>query len=235
MENQSPISPSIPPAPTSPVPTQKNPTPENPIPENPTPAISTSGTSTPDTPNPEAPAPKAPTIQDLQNSRQKPKKSPKLPKTKSLNKKSKKPLVIVLVVLFSLALIAGGIFYYFKFLRKSPEIVKNDVEFLTEVDAWEKSGAPTVIWSFKPDGTGELTTNKENYYSLKWYLSDGKLEIDTSWLYELSDSFEITLDRASEIPSFTVKNLADETVSTFVPLGESERTSDLTQVEEAVE
>ena len=196
MENQPPISPSAP-APTPPAPVSASPA-----------------------PTPEPPAQKSPTIQDLQNSHQKPGKSPKPPKKpKSLDKKPKKPLIIVLISFFSLALIAGGVFCYFKFLRKSPEILKNDVEFLTEVDAWEKTGAPTVIWSFKPDGTGELTTNKENYYPLKWYLSNGKLEIDTSWLYELSDAFEISLDRTSETPSFTVKNLADETVSTFVPLG----------------
>ena len=160
-------------------------------------------------------------------------KQPKKSKTpdKVVAKKSKKPLIIAIIVIFSVALIGGGIFCYFKFLKKSPEIVKNDVEFLTEIDGWEKVDAPTVIWSFKPDGTGELTTNKENYYQTKWYLSNGKLEIDTSWLYELSDAFEITLDRESETPSFTVKNLADETVSTFVPLGASQQT----QVEEAIE
>lgn len=145
-------------------------------------------------------------------------------------KKSKKPIIISLAILLVLAL-AGGGFYYFQFLRKPAEIIKNDVEFLSDIDAWEKLDSPTVIWSLRADGTGELTTNKENYYDLKWYLSNGKLEIDTAWLYGLSDAFEISLDRESEIPSFTIKNLADETVSTFVPLGSSETT----QVEEVEE
>lgn len=134
-------------------------------------------------------------------------------------KKSKKPLIISLVVLFLLAL-SGGLFYYFKFLKPAPAPEKSVAELLVEVESWEKLDAPSVIWVFRSDGNGELTTNKENYYKTSWSLSpDSSLKITTSWLYSLEDSFSFTLDRTA--PSFTVVNDKDGTVSTFVPLGTS--------------
>ncbi|MBQ6396386.1 hypothetical protein IJH89_02250 [Candidatus Saccharibacteria bacterium] len=134
-------------------------------------------------------------------------------------KKSKKPLIISLVVLFLLAL-SGGLFYYFKFLKPAPAPEKSVAELLVEVESWEKLDASSVIWVFRSDGNGELTTNKENYYKTSWSLSsDSSLKITTSWLYSLDDSFSFTLDRTA--PSFTVVNDKDGTVSTFVPLGTS--------------
>ena len=191
--------------------------------------------SAPASPPPVSPPPATPVVPPASTPPEPPTLPKKSQKTKKpekvVAKKSKKPLIISLIVIFVLLLVAAGVFCYFKFFKTPPGIVKNDVEFLTEIDAWEKVNASTVIWSFKTDGTGELTTNKENYYPFKWYLSNGKLEIDTTWLYQLSDAFEITLDRDSETPTFVVKNLADETVSTFVPLG----TSETAQVEKTEE
>ena len=130
-------------------------------------------------------------------------------------KKSKKPVIISLIVIAVLA--AGGLVYYFFFFKKPPEIFLSDSDYLIKTQSWEKVDAPTVIWVFNENGKGELTTNKSNYYNTIWSLKDGELKISTDWLYELSDSFSITIDRENN--SFTVRNLSDETESTFVPLG----------------
>jgi hypothetical protein len=106
---------------------------------------------------------------------------------------------------------------------EEPEVVVTDVTYLS-ANAWEKQDAPTVIWTFREDGTGEITTNKSNYYSMEWSLdgeSERTLKIVTAWLYELEDSFSFELNREENY--FIVKNLSDETESIFVPLGTAEK------------
>ena len=150
-------------------------------------------------------------------------------KEKSLvKKKSKAPLIIGIVI--GVFAIAAALFYFLYWRNREPEIVLTDVQYLA-LHAWEKEDAPTVIWTLKEDGTGELTTNKTKYYEMAWTLSENSsketskdfplvLKIATAWLYELDDSFEMSINR--EEGKFTVKNLADGGESTFVPLGTAE-------------
>lgn len=141
-------------------------------------------------------------------------------KPKKRKNKSKKLPIIIISVILALLLIAGGVFYFLFWRDRGEQIVLSDAEFLMEIESWEKIDAPTVIWVFRSDGAGELTTNKSNYYDILWTLESGNpeiLNISTDWLYILNDSFEFELDRDGE--SFTVKNLSDDTESTFVPLG----------------
>ena len=138
---------------------------------------------------------------------------------KSLVKKSKKPLIVGIIC--GVLLLAGTAAFYFLYWKnRNPEIILSDAEYRIQTESWEKVDAPTVIWSFKEGGKGELTTNKSNYYSFTWTLEKGdpsKLRIKTAWLLELDDTFEFSYNR--EEKSFYVKNLADDTESTFVPLG----------------
>ena len=148
---------------------------------------------------------------------------------KRLNKKKAKvPLIIFLTTLF--IAIAGVAAYFLLFDQTKPTTILTDIEFLSQ-HSWEKEDSPTVIWTFRTDGTGEITTNKINYYDMTFSLSPDSLgatdfsspqtlRITTSWLYELEDSFSFTLDRENN--SFKVKNLADEGESVFVPLGTAE-------------
>ena len=139
-------------------------------------------------------------------------------KEKTLVKKSKKPLIISIVVV--ILLIGGGFsLWYFVLRNREPEIVLTDLEYLAS-RSWEKEDDPTVIWSFHENGTGEITTNKLNYYDMKFSLEESSLKISTEWLYTLEDSFTIEIDR--ENSSFTVVNLLDEKTSKFVPLGTAE-------------
>lgn len=143
-------------------------------------------------------------------------------KHKKLGKKARLAIIIGSVVV-GLAVV-GALLYFLVFRKEEPVVVLTDRDILV-AHAWEKQDAPTVIWTFHADGTGEITTNKSNYYDMKWYFEqdgeDRTLKIDTAWLYELNDSFNFTLDR--ENSSFTVKNLADEGESVFVPLGTAEQ------------
>lgn len=150
------------------------------------------------------------------------KKELKEKKHRKLGKKAKFAIIISSAVV---GLAAVGVLLYFLVLRKEePEVVLTDRDILVS-HAWEKQEAPTVIWTFRADGTGEITTNKSNYYDMTWYFEqDGEtqtLKINTAWLYELNDSFTFALDRENN--SFTVKNLADEGESVFVPLGTAEQ------------
>lgn len=138
---------------------------------------------------------------------------------KHLSKKVKLALIISATTLVLAGVATALVFFVFK--TEEPEIVLTDRDYLV-AHAWEKQGAPTVIWTFRADGTGEITTNKQNYYTMNWSLEqENSLAIKTDWLYELNDNFDFSYDK--ETDSFTVKNLADETESVFVALGASEK------------
>ncbi|MBQ1528398.1 hypothetical protein IIZ77_01980, partial [Candidatus Saccharibacteria bacterium] len=76
---------------------------------------------------------------------------------KHLPKKAKLALIISGAVLAAAAIVVVLILFVFK--KDEPVIVKTDQDILT-AHAWEKDGAPTVIWTFHTDGSGEITTNK---------------------------------------------------------------------------
>lgn len=133
-------------------------------------------------------------------------------------------LILVAAILFLIGVVAGVAYFFWTHPENpegeaAPEPVAS--EFLTTTASWEKLDSPSVIWSFKADGTGELTTNRSNYYQFSWSLSEGQLKIKTAWLYELDDSFEFSFDEQAQ--TFTVRNLNTESVSTFVPLGTASR------------
>lgn len=132
------------------------------------------------------------------------------------NKKSKKPLIIAIVSVLILS-VAGVLVYYFILKKPQEKVIVPDASFLAEVESWEKQGSPSVIWVFRPDGTGEITTNKNNYYDMTWTLKGNVLSVNTKWFYELNDSFDFNLDRENK--SFSVKNHSDEKESVFLPLG----------------
>ena len=55
-----------------------------------------------------------------------------------------------------------------------------------------------VIWQFTEIGKGTLTTNDHlNDYDFIWALEDGKLKIETSWLYPLENEYEYELNQES--------------------------------------
>ena len=140
---------------------------------------------------------------------------------KKLSKKAKIIIALISAIVVISAIAAILIFVVFK--KEEPVIELTDRDILSSI-SWEKEGSPTVIWTFDTDGTGEITTNKSNYYGIKWTLEEGDtttLNITTDWLYDLNDSFTFTLNR--ETTTFHVVNLVDGTESTFVQLGTAEK------------
>ena len=66
----------------------------------------------------------------------------------------------------------------------------DDAEFLISAGEWVREDKPNVIWDFTEVGKGKLSTDGHlNNYDFKWSLEDGKLKIETAWLYDLSDEF----------------------------------------------
>ncbi|MBQ6410176.1 hypothetical protein IJI18_02910 [Candidatus Saccharibacteria bacterium] len=123
--------------------------------------------------------------------------SPKTKKKKST--KTKKPIVVFVVGL--VVLVSGLVFLIYK-LVAGPS--KADAEFLISSGEWVEEDEPTVIWNFTEVGKGTLTTDgRQTDYDFIWSLSNGKLKMETSWLYDIEDEFEYTLDQGSK--TLTVK------------------------------
>ncbi|MBR2586847.1 hypothetical protein IKE71_00515 [Candidatus Saccharibacteria bacterium] len=153
---------------------------------------------------------------------------------KHLSSNAKLGIIISAIVAVVTAVVLVLVFVVFR--KEEPEVALSERELLI-AHAWEKEGAPTVIWTFRKDGTGELTTNKSNYYDMKWNLEQEegansfKLKITTDWLYELEDDFLLEFDREND--KLMLKNLADDGESTFVALGTAETRPEETPEEES--
>ena len=53
-----------------------------------------------------------------------------------------------------------------------------------------------MIWQFTEIGKGKLTTNGHtNDYDFIWAIEDDKLKIETSWLYDLENEYEYSLNQ----------------------------------------
>ena len=61
-------------------------------------------------------------------------------------------------------------------------------------------GGSGVIWQFTGIGKGTLTTNNhKNDYNFAWALEDGRMIVQTDWLYELDNEYDYTLDQGSGV------------------------------------
>ena len=125
---------------------------------------------------------------------------------------NKKRISLIVLIIGLLTLIAGVVFLIVR-LTAGPSVA--DGEYLVSVGEWKEQDEPSVIWNFKEIGKGTLTTNNHtNDYDFVWALEDGKLKINTEWLYTLNNEFDYVLDQGSNILTLTSGN---ETF-TFVPV-----------------
>ena len=125
---------------------------------------------------------------------------------------NKKRVSLIVLIIGLLTLIAGVVFLIVR-LNAGPSVA--DGEYLVSVGEWKEQDEPSVIWNFKEIGKGTLTTNNHtNDYDFVWALEDGKLKINTEWLYTLNNEFDYVLDQGSNILTLTS---GDETF-TFVPV-----------------
>ncbi len=129
-------------------------------------------------------------------------------------KKSGKNKAVSLGVLIIglIMLVVGAVFLILE-LKKASLLADGD--FLVSAGEWrlvegadcdaESECDDAVIWTFSEIGKGTLTTNgHKNDYDFIWAIRDGKLLIETDWLYKLNNEYEYALDQ--ETRTLTVKS-----------------------------
>lgn len=116
------------------------------------------------------------------------------PKEKKRAKKDKKSIAIFVV---GLVVLIGGLGFLIYKLVAGPS--KADAEFLISNGIWVQEDEPSVVWRFTEVGKGTLTTDgNQTNYDFIWSLDNGKIKMETKWLYDLSDEFEYSLDQGSK-------------------------------------
>lgn len=109
--------------------------------------------------------------------------------TKKIEKSNKKPAAGIAVLVVGLVTLVAGIVSLAITLIQAPST--QDAETLVATGSWQREDEPSVIWNFTEIGKGLLTTNSHtNDYDFIWAMEDGKLKIETNWLYTLNDEFE---------------------------------------------
>ena len=108
--------------------------------------------------------------------------------------KKKKKIIFISVFAVGLAtLIAGAVFLILN-LTRGADVA--DGEYLISVEKWVLSDSDRVEWKFTEIGKGTLTTNAhENDYGFLWSLEDGKMKVETDWLYDLENEYDYKLDQ----------------------------------------
>ncbi|MDO5480096.1 MAG: hypothetical protein Q4F58_00270 [Candidatus Saccharibacteria bacterium] len=122
------------------------------------------------------------------------KKDLKMSKEKKKTKKNKKAIAVFVV---GLLVLLGGLGFLIYKLVAGP--AKADAEFLISNGEWVEEDEPSVIWKFTEVGKGTLTTDgHQTDYDFIWSLDNGKIKMETKWLYDLTDEFEYSLDQGSK-------------------------------------
>ena len=125
---------------------------------------------------------------------------------------NKKRVSRIVFIIGLLTLIAGVVFLIVR-LSAGPSMA--DGEYLVSVGEWKEQDEPSVIWNFTEIGKGTLTTNNHtNDYDFIWAIEDGKLKVNTEWLYTLNDEFDYTLDQNGNMLTLTRGD--EETI--FIPV-----------------
>ena len=118
-------------------------------------------------------------------------------KTKDPQKK-KKIISIGVFVIGMIALIVGVVFLIINLTRGKSVA---DGEYLVTAENWvlttcDSDNCENVIWDFTEIGKGTLTTDGgEHKYDFKWAIKDGKLIIQTEWLYEMDNEYDYSLNQ----------------------------------------
>ena len=103
----------------------------------------------------------------------------------------KQKISIIIFIIGLVALVTGVVFLVLRLNRKA---TLQDGEYLVSVGSFQREDEPGVIWDFTEIGKGKLTTNNHlNDYDFIWELEDGKIKIETAWLYDLNDEYEYQL------------------------------------------
>ena len=131
-----------------------------------------------------------------------------LKKAFQAEKKSKKPLVSLIILIIGIIfLLAGVVFLIISFTRETriqdgeylllaKEWLLDEGEDCVSSDEDEINCTPSVIWKFTEIGKGTLTTNGHiDDYDFIWAIEDKKLKIETDWLYPLNNEYDYELNQ----------------------------------------
>ena len=120
-------------------------------------------------------------------------------KTKNLDKK--KIISISILVAGLVVLIIGIVMLVLNSISASRAA---DGDYLVKAGDWTLENEDGVIWDFTEIGKGKLTTNNHtNDYDFIWAIEDGKLLIETDWLYKLDNTYEYSLDQGAKTLTLT--------------------------------
>lgn len=108
------------------------------------------------------------------------------------SEKTKKTLPIITFILGLIILVVGAGFLINKLMSGQRA---DDAERIISIGTFVKEGEEKVVWHFTEIGKGTLTTNGHiNDYDFIWAIENGKLKIETAWLYDLNDEFDYKID-----------------------------------------
>ncbi len=109
--------------------------------------------------------------------------------------KDKKKIISVVVFIIGMVTLAVGV--VFLLLKLIEQNAVQDGDYLVSAKNWVLEDDEKVIWDFEEIGKGTLTTNNHlNDYTFIWALEDGKLKIETDWLYTLDDEYDYTINQS---------------------------------------
>lgn len=110
----------------------------------------------------------------------------------------KKKIISIIVFIIGLIMLVVGIVMLV--LNLSKGTAESDGNYLVTAGSWQLKGEEGVIWTFTEVGKGTLTTNNHtNDYDFIWSLEDGKLKIETDWLYTMDNEYAYKLDQSSGV------------------------------------
>jgi len=116
----------------------------------------------------------------------------------------KKKIISIIVFIIGLATLITGVVFLVLDLTRKPAV--SDGEYLISVGKWALTSDESVVWDFTEIGKGSLTTNAHvNDYDFIWAIEDGKLKIETKWLYDLQNEYTYSIDK-----SYNTLTLEDE-------------------------
>lgn len=108
----------------------------------------------------------------------------------------KKSIIATTTFVIGIIVLIVGIVFLVLGLNRGNALADGD--YLVAQENWKLEDSDKVVWDFTEIGRGTLTTNgHENDYEFKWAIEDGKLKIETDWLYELENEYDYSLDQAN--------------------------------------
>lgn len=112
---------------------------------------------------------------------------------KAFEEKPKKKILPIATLIVGLVFLIGGVAFLAIKIMNTSRV--SDAERLVEIGTFVKENEAGVVWQFTEIGKGKLTTNGHtNDYDFIWAIEDGKLKIETAWLYDLNDEFDYKID-----------------------------------------